>query len=639
MSKKRRKNRKALRRRRIRLILIACGTLAIILLAAFFMTTAVIGGRTYPLSARTIDLRGQGLSSARGVARLHNLREALLSDNRLTDVSPLKSLTRCEYMDLTGNPVTDDSYAALRSALPGCLILCEARDDATAELALGGHPLPDTAALERVIASHTALELVDLRGTDLTEAEADALRDRFPNISFIYAAGGSADTLVLNLAAPGEAAAALARAAEGTRVTLTGCAFTPAEFSALKAQFPSLALDGLIAVGGQTYLSEADEINLSGQAADAYLAESLAAFPNLSKLTLGETRPSLAAQLKESLSLAEISYRYNGEPIDQRTVDVDMHGAPDFDADELAALLATQPGIKTVRLDTPDDVMMTVVNAWKDRVRFDFEVKAFGQTYSTADSFIDFGQMLLEDSDVDELMALIARMPGLKEVDMYESSLSKDSMDRLFDSYPDVFFGWTIRMCKKYTIRTSITAFSTQLGSPQHTYTQKDFWPLRYCKNLQALDLGHNAISDASFLTSFPHLKFLIIADNALTDITPLASLTELEYLELFMNYDLKDYTPLSGLPLKDLNVRCPEGTRNKFTADAFMPIKTLERFWATKALFPKAEEERLREALPDCEISITDSHSTGDGWRENGYYPTILRMFDNSEYEPLPRQ
>ncbi|MBR3504048.1 MAG: leucine-rich repeat domain-containing protein [Clostridia bacterium] len=635
MAKKKRRNRRALRRRRMRRILIVCLALAVILLAAFFMTTAVIGGKTYSRSLQAIDLRDRGLTSARGVARLGNLREALLSGNDLKDVSPLRSLKRCEYIDLTDNPVSDESYAKLRAALPGCLILCEAKDETTREMALGGHPLPDADALARVFESHEALTLVDLRGAELTAEETDALRERFPRIGFI----SEGASLSFSVASPEDAADTLARVPESTHVILTGYAFAPEEYGALAARFPGLSLDANISLDGQSVSTGATEISLSGRSADDALADELRLFPALEKLTLGESRPTAAARLKESLGLSEIGFRFNGELFDARTIDADMRGVPDFDADELAALLSTQPQIKTVRLDTPDEVMMNVVNAYKDRVRFDFNVTAFGKTYSTADTFIDFDTMPLEDSDVDELMSLIARMPGLKAVYMYDSTLSKESMDRLFDGNPDVFFGWTIKMCKKYIIRTDITAFSTQLGSPQHTYTQKDFWPLRYCKNIQALDLGHNAITDASFLTNFPHLKFLIIADNALTDITPLAELKELEYFELFMNYDLKDYTPLSGLPLKDLNVRCPEGTRNKFTADAFIPIKTLERFWATKALFPKAEEERLREALPDCEISITDSHSTGDGWRENGYYPTILRMFDNSRYEELPRQ
>ncbi|MBQ4224266.1 MAG: leucine-rich repeat domain-containing protein, partial [Prevotella sp.] len=44
----------------------------------------------------------------------------------------------------------------------------------------------------------------------------------------------------------------------------------------------------------------------------------------------------------------------------------------------------------------------------------------------------------------------------------------------------------------------------------------------RYCTKLKGLDLGHNAITDISFIENMPHLRVLILADNDLTDISPL---------------------------------------------------------------------------------------------------------------------
>jgi len=241
------------------------------------------------------------------------------------------------------------------------------------------------------------------------------------------------------------------------------------------------------------------------------------------------------------------------------------------------------------------------------------------------------------DGDVDALMELIASMHNLKKVDMYESTLSMESMNRLFDSCPDVFFGWTFSICGgKYRIRTDMTAFSTKLGSPRYQFTEEDFLPLRFCKNLQALDLGHNAVSDVSFLRAFPHLKVLILADNQVTDISPLADLRELEYLELFMLYDLTDYAPLSELPLIDLNVRCEQNKRHTLEIDALLSMTTLERLWISEGHFTEEEEQRLRDALPDCQISISESHATGNGWRRHDRYEVIERMFDRNEYEPF---
>jgi Leucine-rich repeat (LRR) protein len=73
---------------------------------------------------------------------------------------------------------------------------------------------------------------------------------------------------------------------------------------------------------------------------------------------------------------------------------------------------------------------------------------------------------------------------------------------------------------------------------------------LKYLKNLKYLDVGHNAIDDLSFLYDLPELRILIVADNYvtdyITDLTPIASLKHLQYLEVFTN-NITDLSPLSG--------------------------------------------------------------------------------------------
>jgi hypothetical protein len=152
-----------------------------------------------------------------------------------------------------------------------------------------------------------------------------------------------------------------------------------------------------------------------------------------------------------------------------------------------------------------------------------------------------------------------------------------------------------------------------------------------------ALDLGHNNISNIDFLYSFPKLKVLILADNKFSDITPIASLTELEYLELFMNNAVRDFTHLLELPLEHLNICFCGDKENQITADLFMGMTTLKRFWASRSYFDKKEGQRLAKALPKCTVSVTYGESTGDGWRRGEPYQTLERMFETGVYEELP--
>lgn len=62
--------------------------------------------------------------------------------------------------------------------------------------------------------------------------------------------------------------------------------------------------------------------------------------------------------------------------------------------------------------------------------------------------------------DVEALIALIDSRPGLKEVHLYSQPLPYETMERLTGLYPDIFFGFTIRIAE-HTIRTDQTAFST----------------------------------------------------------------------------------------------------------------------------------------------------------------------------------
>ncbi len=632
-----RKKRRALRRKRLRMAGVAALVCLMLLAAVFFMKNVIIGGAIYPLSAERIDLRGQGLSSTNVVSRMTQLNQALLSDNNLTDVSPLCALTSCEYIDLTGNPVTDESYALLKQALPNCLILCEAQDTTTTELVLGGYPLPDENALVSVFESHKALKTVDLRGTDLPQQTGTALSLRFPHITFIYSSDDAANELIITLDDSADAAQALQRAADSVRVTVTGCVFTPQEYRALAAQFAAMKIDCLIDLYGNTLAIDEEQIDLSRSWTDAALEEDLRLFSELKSLTLGETMPSEAARLKSALGLQTLYYSYNGCLIAPETTQIDIKGASGLNAAEFEQLLSDLPQLEKVFMDTPDEEMLVSVHEYKDRVHFVYDIRAFRHDFSTGATSIDLeGQV--KDADVEELMELIDLMHDLEQVDMYESTLSFENMDLLFDTYPDIFFGWTFKICdRRYTIRTDITAFSTQLGQPRNLWDEDDFKPLRYCKNLQALDLGHNGIWSLDFLYELPKLKVLILADNNISDITPLASLTGLEYLELFMNYRVVDYSPLSDLEnLLDLNIRCENLEPHSIDIEDFMPIKSLERLWISSGHLTDEEEQRLRDALPDCNISITSKHSTSNGWRTHKRHEVVKEMFDTRVYVPF---
>lgn len=263
-------------------------------------------------------------------------------------------------------------------------------------------------------------------------------------------------------------------------------------------------------------------------------------------------------------------------------------------------------------------------------------VRYANMTFDRDAEEIDLGKTVV--SDFKKLTAFLDELPNLKKCDMYGTKMKRADMEMLSERYPQVEFGWTMYV-GDHLVRTDVTAFSTQHTYQSKFHTSKTFSVLKYCHNLVALDIGHNEVSDLSFLEDLPQLKVLILAANNITDITPLAKLENLEYLELFLNH-ISDLTPLEGLThLRDLNL-----CYNSITD--WSPLENmpwLERLWLNYSgkyarINPVPAEviAQLKEKLPNTEINTTAAHSTADGWRSHARSTLVGDMFRKGIYVPF---
>ena len=252
--------------------------------------------------------------------------------------------------------------------------------------------------------------------------------------------------------------------------------------------------------------------------------------------------------------------------------------------------------------------------------------------------YIDLGDQTVKDYN--KLVSFLRQFPDLKKVDMYATQITEDKVNLLVEAFPEVEFGWTLQMMRYHIIRSDAVAYSTLHGKhPNHS--SREFSLLKYCTKLLALDLGHNNLTDISFLRSMPHLRVLIFGENQkLQNIEEIASLPELEYLELF-TCGIVDISPLTKLTrLMDLNL-----ANNK--VQDWRPLKEmtwLKRLWISgmcaKAM-TAAEKQELRDALPDTEIMFT-GQPTDNGWRKLSdgsrapHYDIVYRIFQTGQYIPF---
>ena len=257
----------------------------------------------------------------------------------------------------------------------------------------------------------------------------------------------------------------------------------------------------------------------------------------------------------------------------------------------------------------------------------------FGAAAFPADAEeIDLGEETVTDMDAFE--SFLKGFPQLKRVNMFSTTVDKKQIARLTASFPEITFGWTISIANgKHLIRTDQTAFSTLHGECVR-HTSEDLDVLRYCTALKALDLGHNSLTDVSFLEPLRELRVLILADNRnISGLDALAGLEHLEYLELF-TCNLRDISFLSGLTeLQDLNL-ANNGIRDY---SVLFNLTDLRRLWiADMGVNIGAQKLReLQEALPGAVI-MTSGHPTANGWRTDSHYDTIYEIFHSNEYIPF---
>lgn len=297
----------------------------------------------------------------------------------------------------------------------------------------------------------------------------------------------------------------------------------------------------------------------------------------------------------------------------------------------------TKVDLTNVALSTKNQV--TLVKTFPD-IHFVWTVDLGNAVISSEDTVMDLdtprGEVKLS-----QIAQALDALPNIEKVIMNKYSPSLDALDKyLLTPYPDVEFEWTLNwlICsgRRVKLRSDATAFSTGKGRQDPRYTAGQIWErLQYFPDLLAIDVGHNNVSDLSFLTNFPGLKRLICVDSQrhVTDLTPLKDLKELEYIELFMQ-DITDLSPLADhTKLLDLNL-----CHNNITdLSPLYSCTALERLHISyNPNLTDEEVAKLQEKLPNCVIETETYQSTGAGWREHPRYFVLIKSFEDNTYYPF---
>jgi ankyrin repeat protein len=130
-----------------------------------------------------------------------------------------------------------------------------------------------------------------------------------------------------------------------------------------------------------------------------------------------------------------------------------------------------------------------------------------------------------------------------------------------------------------------------------------DITPLQYCKNLETINGDGNGIEDLSPLGEINSLRELWFAGNKIADISPLKNKTNLEILVLDKNSDLKDISPIKGLPKLDYLNISNTGVTDLAILHTFPNLKKVsiygleDHVWKNRTNY-QVVEELLREGV-----------------------------------------
>lgn len=320
----------------------------------------------------------------------------------------------------------------------------------------------------------------------------------------------------------------------------------------------------------------------------------------------------------------------------------DQAALSDQQATELIDVLTRHPAVTDVDLTgvrvsakTQARLMASCPN-----VLFRWNVMIGKLSVPSDTTVLDLDALASPSTTFQQVRAGLALLPKLERVIMYKLIYRFEDMQRLLSEHPTVHFDWTIHwnVCKgrMINLRTDATAFSTRKGRQDPRYTAETAMEkLQYCPDLLAIDLGHNNVSDLSFLQNWPGLRRLIIIDSKtpVTDLSPLAALDDLEYVELFMQ-NITDISPLANkTKLLDLNL-CHN---NVTDLSPLYTCTSLERLHISyNPNLTQEEVDKLQAALPNCVIETETYQSTGAGWRTHPRYEVMAQSFVDCVYYPF---
>lgn len=348
----------------------------------------------------------------------------------------------------------------------------------------------------------------------------------------------------------------------------------------------------------------------------AELEELLPRLPELKKLTLEGILPDATALIRLQSQYPDIEFEFslriwgNAYNSDLRVLDL---AGTDASMEELTLVIPLFRHLEELSVtgsSLTDADAMELANTYTD-ILVRFELPIAGLRFATDSEEIDISGSSVTLEDVE---AVLPYFRNLQKLDMSFCGYSNEEMDALNQRHPEVSIVWTLKIGEARTRTDAVYFYPAEVN---YYPTSAEMEQLKYCHDMIAVDIGHTRATDCEFLWYMPNVKYLILADTGITDITPVGNLKELIYLELF-NLKIDDYSPLLNCTkLQDLNIGTTYADPEPLTKMTW--LHNLQ--WHRSDQNPETKDDvlKLPEQLPDTHVELfprKKARNIGGPWR-----------------------
>ena len=392
---------------------------------------------------------------------------------------------------------------------------------------------------------------------------------------------------------------------------------------AFQARRPECEVTYWVTLGGRAYRNDTTALQLKDSSAEE-LEEMLPYLPAVTSVEMSGQLPEIAKLEALQKAFPEITFRWEvslGDIMaDNTTTRLDLAEKSLAGAD-MEQLLSWLPALETADMrgcGLSDAEMMALAQRYP-RCFFLWDMTIGEVQVSTDAEEIDISGQTVESPE--EIEALLPYFPNVKRVVMCKCGLDDETMDALNQKYEDIRFVWSGRIKDVY-VRTDATYFYPFKFYRDMYVNTEDLYPLRYCTDMVCIDIGHMGdVENCEWAAFMPELKYLIIGETRISDLTPLSNCKKLAFLELF-TIPATDYSPLVECTgLEDLNLGKTYGDPAPIAKMTWLKNLWWSGVDGTYGRPCSNAKAVLTEALPNTHLRFNLAHPTADGWRKLDNY------------------